>query len=141
MATMSGTTTRTVKIPAKIRFERYAYLFMRLSGIALLLLAVGHMLIQHVLNSVHNLTLQFVATQWNSWGWKTYDMGLLVFAAVHGFNGLRNVLEDYIHNDAVMRVVNVFLLVFLILSIGWSLVAIATFDATAAAELRAIWQQ
>jgi succinate dehydrogenase / fumarate reductase membrane anchor subunit len=141
MATMSGTTTRTVKIPAKIRFERYAYLFMRLSGIALLLLAVGHMLLQHVLNSVHNLTLQFVATQWNSWGWKTYDMGLLVFAAVHGFNGLRNVLEDYIHNDAVMRVVNVFLLVFLILSIGWSLVAIATFDATAAAELRAIWQQ
>ncbi|MBK9054107.1 MAG: hypothetical protein IPL78_25295 [Chloroflexi bacterium] len=53
--------------------ERYAYLFMRMSGVALLVLAVGHMLIQHVLNSSGNLTL-FVAEQWNSWGWKACDM-------------------------------------------------------------------
>ncbi|MGB5064493.1 MAG: hypothetical protein WBQ37_12135, partial [Candidatus Competibacter sp.] len=44
--------------------ERYGWLFMRLSGVAMLVLAVGHMVIQHVLNSSTNLTLQFVAVQW-----------------------------------------------------------------------------
>ncbi|MBK7895997.1 MAG: hypothetical protein IPJ90_14205 [Anaerolineaceae bacterium] len=34
----------------------------------LLILAVGHTMIQHVLNSSGNLTLLFVAEQWNSWG-------------------------------------------------------------------------
>ena len=141
MTRMTGKTTRTIQLPAQARRERYMYLFMRMSGVALLLLAVGHMMIQHVLNSVHNLTLQFVATQWNSWGWRAYDMGLLVFAAVHGFNGLRNVLEDYIHNERTMRAINVLLVVFLIASILWSLAAIASFDAERAAALRAIWQE
>jgi succinate dehydrogenase / fumarate reductase membrane anchor subunit len=140
MTTVTGKTTRTIQLPAQARRERYMYLFMRMSGVALLLLAVGHMLIQHTLNSVHNLTLQFVATQWNSWGWRAYDMGLLIFAAVHGFNGLRNVLEDYIHNEKTIRAIRGALVVFLIASIAWSFVAIATFDAARAAELRAIWQ-
>lgn len=38
-------------------YERYFWLFMRLSGVAMLVLAVGHMVIQHVLNSSTNLTL------------------------------------------------------------------------------------
>jgi succinate dehydrogenase / fumarate reductase membrane anchor subunit len=141
MTTVSGKTTRTIQLSAKARRERYLYLFMRMSGVALLLLAVGHMMIQHVLNSVHNLTLQFVATQWNSWGWRAYDMGLLIFAAVHGFNGLRNVLEDYVHNEKSMRVIRGGLVVLLIATIIWSTVAIATFDAEQAAALRAIWQE
>jgi hypothetical protein len=37
--------------------DRYVWLFMRLSGVAMLILAVGHMVIQHVLNSSANLTL------------------------------------------------------------------------------------
>ena len=46
------------------QFERYAFLFMRLSGVALLLLAVGHMFLQHIFRDVHNLTLMVVADAW-----------------------------------------------------------------------------
>lgn len=109
------------------RIERSAYLFMRLSGIALLLLAVGHVMIQLILNDVHNLTLAFVAEQWNSWGWKLYDMFLLAFAVTHGYNGLRNVLEDYIHNEKTMRIINYVLPIFVVFTIIWSAVAIITF--------------
>ncbi|MFN2206440.1 MAG: hypothetical protein ACK2UT_11035, partial [Candidatus Promineifilaceae bacterium] len=63
-------TRRSVKIQGN--FERSAFMFMRVSGIALLLFAVGHMMIQHVINSSTNLTIQFVAEQWNSWGWKAF---------------------------------------------------------------------
>jgi succinate dehydrogenase / fumarate reductase, membrane anchor subunit len=108
-------------------FERYAFLFMRLSGVALLLLAVGHMVIQHLVRDVHDLTLQVVADVWRSWGWRAYDLLLLIFAAMHGFNGLRNVLEDYIHNPVTVRRINIGLAVFLVLTIIWSAVAIFTF--------------
>lgn len=120
------TTSRAVNI--KTNFERTAYLFMRLSGIGLIILAVGHVTIQLLLNDVHNLTLEFVANQWNDWGWKAYDMLLLFFAMAHGLNGLRNVLEDYIHNRGTMRIINIGLVIFLIATFIYAGIAIAAFD-------------
>ena len=134
--TVSGITRRKVKVQSN--FERYAFLFMRMSGIALLVLAVGHMMIQHVLNSSGNLTLQFVADQWNSWGWKAYDIFLLAFAIPHGINGLRNVLEDYIHNRSRMRVINIILAIFVVATVVWAGIGIALFDPEAA---RAVAEQ
>src|SRR5210317_251832 len=104
----TGITRRKVKIQGN--FERTAFMFMRLSGIALLILAVGHMMIQHVLNSSTNLTIMFVAEQWNSWGWKAFDILLLAFTVSHGINGFRNVLEDYIHNRTAVKWINILLL-------------------------------
>lgn len=131
-ATPPAPTAVTIRhIKPRSNLERYAWLFMRLSGIALLLLAVGHMVIQHILNDVHNLTLQFVAQQWSSWGWKAYDLFLLAFAMTHGMNGLRIVLEDYIHDRRVTRIINWGLAIFLILTIIVAGFAIAAFDSTA----------
>lgn len=123
------TTTRHIK--PQSNFERYAFLFMRLSGILLLLLAVGHMLLQHVLRDVHNLTLQTVQEIWRSWGWRAYDLFLLIFAILHGFNGLRQVLEDYIHKPGTVKTVGRVLLVIAIITILWSAVAIFSFRSDA----------
>jgi succinate dehydrogenase / fumarate reductase membrane anchor subunit len=119
-------TTRYVK--PRSNFERYAFLFMRLSGIALLLLAVGHMLLQHVLRDVHDLTLQVVQDVWRSWGWRAYDLLLLAFAITHGFNGLRQVLEDYVHDPKKVRIVGRLILALIIITIIWSAVAIFSFN-------------
>ncbi len=123
------------KVQVKYNFERYAYLFMRMSGLVLMILAVGHMIIQHVLNSSGNLTLIFVAEQWNSWGWKAYDIFLLLFAIPHGINGLRNVLEDYIHNPGTMKTINIILAVFVVATVIWAAIGIALFDPAAAREV------
>ncbi|MDX1613941.1 MAG: hypothetical protein R3300_06485 [Candidatus Promineifilaceae bacterium] len=120
--------TTTRRVEPRSDLERYAFLFMRLSGVALLLLAVGHMLLQHVLRDVHNLTLQVVQDIWRSWGWRAYDLLLLIFAVVHGFNGLRQVLEDYIHDAGRVRLINRILVVFVILTVIWSAVAIFSFN-------------
>lgn len=119
-------TTRRIK--PRSNFERYAFLFMRLSGVLLLLLAVGHMLLQHVFRDVHNLTLQVVADVWRSWGWRAYDLLLLAFAITHGFNGLRQVLEDYIHNPRTVKLVARVIVVLIIITIIWSAVAIFSFN-------------
>lgn len=133
MATsISNTHTPPRAVVLKANFERTAYFFMRMSGISLLFLAVGHVFIQLILNDVHNLTLVFVQQQWDSWGWKVYDMFLLFFALTHGLNGLRNVLGDYIHNPQTMRAISTGLLVFLIVTLIVAGFGIAAFDPNAA---------
>ncbi|MCB8983053.1 MAG: succinate dehydrogenase [Ardenticatenaceae bacterium] len=127
-ANVTGMTHRKVQVQSN--FQRWAFLFMRVSGLALLILAVGHMMIQHVLNSSSNLSIQFVAAQWNSWGWKVFDMLLLAFALTHGMNGFRNVLEDYIHNPQTVKIVNTVLAIFTIITVLWAGYAIARFNST-----------
>jgi succinate dehydrogenase / fumarate reductase membrane anchor subunit len=130
-------TTITEKSPGKITvrrvqldrsIERYAWLFMRLSGVAMLILAVGHMVIQHLINSSTTLSLSFVAAQWSSWGWKTFDILLLWMAIPHGIRGLYNVLSDYIHNPGLGRVIGVLLGLFVIATVIWATIAIILFD-------------
>lgn len=118
----------TRHIQPRSNLERYAFLFMRLSGVLLLLFAVGHMLLQHVFRDVHNLTLQVVADVWRSWGWRAYDLLLLVFAITHGFNGLRQVLEDYIHNPRTVKIVGRIIVILIVVTIIWSAVAIFSFN-------------
>ena len=127
MAAATGNITRR-KIQRQASLERSAFMFMRMSGIVLLILAVGHMMIQHVLNSSAHLTLQFVADQWDTWGWKVYDMLLLIFAYFHGINGLRNVLEDYIHNRSLMKNITTVLAIFAVVTVIWAGFAIVSFN-------------
>ncbi|HSH02031.1 MAG TPA: succinate dehydrogenase [Anaerolineae bacterium] len=136
MTTISPAPKRTVR-RANIGndFERRAYFFMRMSGISLLILAVGHVFIQLVLNDVHNLTLAFVADQWDDWGWKIYDMLLLFLALPHGINGLRNILEDYIHNERTLRVIRGLLVAFLVFALVYAAAAIIFFDPAQARDV------
>ena len=121
-------TIRRVKLERS--YERYLWLFMRLSGVAMLILAVGHMVIQHVLNSSANLTLQFVAAQWSSWGWKAFDILLLWMAIPHGICGLFNILSDYVHNTGARRLIGIVLGLFVVATVIWATIAIALFDST-----------
>lgn len=125
MTTISGVTHRKVKIQSS--FERFTFMFMRSSGIILLLLAVSHMMVQHIINDVHDLDLDFVIQQWSSWTQRVVDMLLLFFALSHGMNGLRNVLEDYIHNKRVMYAINGVLATFLVITLIVAGYAIASF--------------
>lgn len=124
--------TTTRRYQPRSNFERYAFLFMRLSGIALLLLAVGHMVIHHLVRDVHSLTLEVVADIWSNTGWRIYTILLLFIATSHGFNGLRTVLEDYIHSRRTMRRINYALAIFLVATLIWGALSIITFNPEAA---------
>jgi succinate dehydrogenase / fumarate reductase membrane anchor subunit len=88
-------------------FELWSWLFMRISGVVLLFLAVGHVLIMHVLDTgVSRVDFAFVALRWQSPFWRTWDWALLVLALVHGINGLRIVVQDYVRWPAVRFAVN-----------------------------------
>ena len=78
-------------------FELAAWLFMRVSGVALLILALGHLVIMHLVNSVEVIDYDFVARRWATMGWRLYDLAMLVLALLHGLNGLRTLVDDYVH--------------------------------------------
>ncbi len=80
--------------------ERFWWYFMRLSGLALVFLALGHMLIMHVLVELTGgeINFAFVQSRWGTPFWRIYDFLLLVLAFVHGANGTRVVIGDWIAN-------------------------------------------
>ena len=82
-------------------FELWMWLFMRISGIVLLVLAVGHTLIMHLpADGVERVDYNFVADRWASPLWRTWDWMMLTLALIHGINGLRNVTLDYVRSPA-----------------------------------------
>ena len=77
-------------------FETFSWLFMRVSGILLLVMAVYHLLLMHYGIGVENLSFDVVAARWEGPWWRLYDFFLLLFALTHGINGLRIVIGDYV---------------------------------------------
>ncbi len=91
--------------PPRAKFELYAWLFMRLSGVLLIPLAFGHLAIMHLINNVHMIDLDFVALRWANLGWRVYDAALLGLAWLHGLNGFRYVVDDYVHHPGWNRAI------------------------------------
>ena len=82
-------------------FEVWSWFFMRLSGIVLLFLVLIHLFVMHIVDEgVERVNFAFVAQRWDNVGWKTFDWMLLFLGLLHGANGLRIIIEDYVHNSA-----------------------------------------
>jgi succinate dehydrogenase / fumarate reductase membrane anchor subunit len=104
---------RTIeRVPVTANYEAIAWKWMRYSGLLLIPLAWGHVLIQDVLVGVHAIDLDYVAMRWASLGWRTYDFLLLAFAFAHGVNGLRQVIRDFIKDERRMRMISGLLFIF-----------------------------
>jgi succinate dehydrogenase / fumarate reductase cytochrome b subunit len=108
-------------------YDRFMWTFMRVSGVIIIPLVFGHLAMVHVIQGVFDITtkgmvpvgttlgpnvtgtaVEFVSLRWNTmfagvFIWRVYDVCLLVLAVIHGFNGLRYVINDYVHNVIVNR--------------------------------------
>jgi len=80
--------------------ERFWWYFMRLSGLALVILALGHMFVMHILVEITGgeIDFAFVQSRWGTPFWRIYDLLLLLLAFIHGVNGARVVIGDYVTN-------------------------------------------
>ncbi len=94
-------------LPTASRSERFWWFFMRISGLALVFLALGHMFIMHVLVVLtgDEIDFAFVQSRWGTPFWRIYDLLLLVLAFVHGVNGARIVVADYVANRTARSLV------------------------------------
>jgi succinate dehydrogenase cytochrome b556 subunit len=111
------------------RYESTLWSFMRISGVLILPLVFGHLAMMHVIQGVFDITnqgfsvigtdainntgkaVEFVGERWDMLLagvaiWRVYDALLLTLAVIHGFNGLRYVVNDYAHRPVVNRALN-----------------------------------
>jgi succinate dehydrogenase / fumarate reductase membrane anchor subunit len=71
---------------------------MRLSGVTLVVLALLHFAITHITNDVVDTNYAFVARRWDNPLWRIFDWLLLGLALVHGLNGVRGIIDDYVRD-------------------------------------------
>jgi succinate dehydrogenase / fumarate reductase membrane anchor subunit len=87
-------------VGGRTNFEMYSWIFMRISGLVLVVLVLGHLLIMNILDGgVQRINFAFVAGRWASPFWQAWDLLQLWLAMLHGTNGLRVIINDYAERD------------------------------------------
>jgi succinate dehydrogenase / fumarate reductase, membrane anchor subunit len=123
----------------KGNFELYAWLFMRVSGLILVVLVFGHLFVNLMVgDGVHAIDFGFVAGKWADPFWQIWDLAMLWLAMLHGTNGVRTIIEDYAEKDSTRFWFKMVLYVASAVIIVLGTLVIFTFDpcpANATAEL------
>jgi len=112
-------------------FELYSWLFMRISGIILIFLVLGHLFIMNILDGgVQRINFAFVAGRWSSPFWQVWDLSMLWLALLHGGNGMRTIINDYAERDQTRFWLKMLLYVSTAFIIVLGTLVIFTFDAS-----------
>jgi succinate dehydrogenase / fumarate reductase membrane anchor subunit len=102
---ISGTSRGRSK-PSGSRREVAVWYLMRLTGVALFVLALAHFSILHFIYDPSQQTAEFIASQrWNQLFWRAMDWSLLMLVLFHSFLGIRTVLQDYLRAPRARLVV------------------------------------
>jgi len=109
--------------------ERLAWLFTRISAVVLLGMSLFHLVYMHIAMGMDTISFQLIAWRWQFLGWRVFDLVLLVFGWLHGANGMRVVLDDYIHSPLGRFVAHTLLVAVTVILIALGAFVILAFDA------------
>jgi succinate dehydrogenase / fumarate reductase, membrane anchor subunit len=104
-------TTQTIEPPRSAsaarrttNWEKWGWIYMRLSGVLLVILIFGHLIVNMVLGGgVHQIDFAFVAGKWASPFWQWWDTAMLWLALIHGSNGMRTIINDYVARAGIRK--------------------------------------
>ena len=110
-------------------FELWSWVFMRGSGILLLVLVFGHLFVNLMLGQgIHAIDFAFVGQKWSNPFWQVWDMLMLWLAELHGFNGVRTIINDYTEKDSTRWVLKGLLVASALLVMVLGTLVIFTFN-------------
>jgi len=100
--------------------ELYSWFYMRISAIIMILLVGFHLFYMHVILGVDAIDFDIISGRWESPFWRLYDLFMLLFAWLHCANGVRIILDDYIHHQGWRVIVKsiLYIAVFVLLVLG-----------------------
>lgn len=85
-----------------INWEKWGWIYMRASGVVLVVLIFGHLFVNLVAGEgVKAIDFAFVAGKLADPFWVVWDTLLLWLALIHGANGMRTLVNDYAGNRLV----------------------------------------
>ncbi|WP_344245470.1 succinate dehydrogenase hydrophobic membrane anchor subunit [Isoptericola hypogeus] len=110
-------------------YELYSWVFMRASGVVLLVLIFGHLWMNLMVGEgVHAIDFGFVAGKWASPLWQVWDLLMLWLAMIHGTNGVRTIINDYAQRDTTRLVLKGLLYLAFVVVVVLGTLVIFTFD-------------
>lgn len=120
---------KTARSGGRTNYEMWSWVFMRVSGIVLVFLVLGHLVIMNILDGgVQRINFAFVAGRWSSPFWQVWDLLQLWLAMIHGANGLRTIINDYSERDQTRFWLKAALLTATVFTIALGTLVIFTFD-------------
>lgn len=101
-------TTQTVAAPVRrqrgFNLEKWGWLFMRVSGLVLVVLIFGHLFINLMVGEgIHALDFAFIAGKFATPFWQWWDVLMLWLALIHGGNGMRTIVNDYVTTEKARK--------------------------------------
>ena len=110
-------------------YELYGWMFMRMSGILLVVLVLGHLFVNLMVgDGIKALDFAFVAGKWSSPFWQVWDLLMLWLAMLHGTNGVRTIVNDYAERDFTRFWLKMGLYAAFVLTVVLGTLVIFTFD-------------
>ena len=83
--------------PVGSAVDLYVWYAVRISSLALFVLALAHFAMTHFVFDPADQSAEWVRqTRWSSVALRALDWGMLMAVLVHGFLGMRTVLQDYV---------------------------------------------
>ena len=113
---------------ARGRFEVYSWFFMRISGLILIFLTLYHLIWWNLVIGVEHLDSQVVIERWRNPVWRMFNVALVTFAMLHGLNGARYSIEDYIRKPGWQVGVKAVVYTIVLLTLAIGVLALLTFD-------------
>ena len=101
-------TAQTVVAPVRrqrgFNLEKWGWIFMRASGIVLVVLIFGHLFINLMVGEgIHALDFAFIAGKFATPFWQWWDVLMLWLALIHGANGMRTIVNDYVTTEKARK--------------------------------------
>jgi succinate dehydrogenase / fumarate reductase, membrane anchor subunit len=110
-------------------FEVASWFFMRISGLLLVFLALYHLVWWNLVIGVEHLDSQMVIERWSNPLWRFFNVALVVFAMLHGLNGARYSIEDYVRKPGWQVFVKMKVYFIVLATLAFGVYALLTFDA------------
>ena len=113
----------------RVNWEKWGWLYMRFSGMVLVVLIFGHLFVNLVSGAgVRAIDFAFVAGKLADPFWVVWDTLMLFLALIHGANGMRTIVNDYARNRNLRRVLLGAILVSTLVLLTLGTLVIYTFD-------------
>jgi len=125
----SPRTPASARKKRRTNWEKWGWIYMRVSGVVLVILIFGHLFVNLVAGQgIAAVDWAFVAGKWANPFWRVWDGLMLWLALIHGGNGMRTLVNDYAHNVTINRVLKWGILLAVVILIILGTYTVTAFD-------------